>query len=164
MIEIRRITDMGLIIDQLSELHRMAWDEIGDGRPFNYRYDLLRRMWEQNMVRAWGLFDGDRMVGHATGYVLVDMMTGDRTAEDQGLYVMPQYRGRYGSALWRFGMNDLAREGIRCLGITCENGNIAGRMALKMGFKHMANRYVKVLHEPTATISAGSDSGRRDLV
>jgi ribosomal protein S18 acetylase RimI-like enzyme len=155
---------MGLIIDQLSVLHRKQWEEIGDGRPFNYRYDLLRRMWEQNMVRCWGLFDGERMVGYVAGYVLIDMMTGERTAEDQGLYVLPEYRGRYGSALWRFGMKDLAREGIRCLGITCENGNIAGRMALKMGFKHIANRYVKVLHEPTATVSDGSDSGRLSLV
>lgn len=149
MICIRRIDDMGLIIEQLSALHRLAWEEIGDGRAFNYRYDLLRRMWEQNMVRCWGLFDDERLVGHATAYVLIDMMTGERTAEDQGLYVLPQYRGRYGAALWRFGMKDLAREGIRCLGITCESGNIAGRMALKMGFKHIANRYVKELTAST---------------
>lgn len=157
MITIRQVEDMGLIIEELSALHRMHWDESGESGEFAYRYDILRRMWEQNMVRCYGLFDGDRLVGHATVYVLVDMRTGKPTAEDQALYVLPAYRGRYGAVLWRYGMRCLEAEGVTKLSITCALGNIAGRMALKMGFAHVANRYIKQLgktHEARRTSSS----------
>ena len=149
MIAVRRIEDMGVLLKEFQLLHLAHWLESGgDEQEFNFRYDLLKRMWEQNMVRSWGLFYEDKLVGHATVYVLFNMNTGKPCAEDQAVYVMPAYRIGYGSLIWSHVMKDLAKEGITEIGITCAVGNSAAEIAKRsFGFKHVANRYTKSLSE-----------------
>jgi ribosomal protein S18 acetylase RimI-like enzyme len=155
----RRIEDMGLVLDQLSVLHRKHWEESGEEGEFNFQYGTLKMLWQQNMVRSYGLFDGDRLVGHATCYVLPDMRTGELGAEDQALYVLPEYRSGYGAALWQFGMRHLQKEGVGEIAMTAEVENQVGLLATKMGFKHVANRYIKRLNQRTMHEQAKSATG-----
>lgn len=147
MIEIRRIDDLGLHLPELHFLHRKHWEEAGEDGEFAFRYDLLKRMWEQGMVRAWGIFDEGRLVGHGTAYVLADMVTGRMNAEDQAMYVLPEYRSGYGAAMFRLACEDLKREGIVDFGATIACENRTALLAQRLGFKHTANRYVKRLNQ-----------------
>jgi GNAT superfamily N-acetyltransferase len=136
------IEDLGLVIEELSALHRLHWDELGTGGEFNFRYDLLRRMWEQNMVRVLGLFDGNNLVGHATGYILTDMMTGAKTAVEQSVYLLPAYRGKsYGMQLGLRAIEEMRKECITRARMTCALNIPANSLIQKLGFRHVGNVY-----------------------
>ena len=155
------IEDLGLVIGELSMLHKAHWDELGDGKEFNFRYDILKRMWEQNMVRVLGVFDDGRLVGHATGYMLTDMMTGAKTAVEQAVYLLPAYRGQsFGTQLGLRAIEEMKKECITRARMTCAIGIPANNLVQKLGFKHAGNVYeydfnpVSEQHDTRRTASA----------
>jgi hypothetical protein len=140
-VEIKRIEDMGLVIGDLEHLHRAYWEEAGQLARFAPQYDLLRHYWERGVVRAWGAFDGDRLVGHLTCFVTQSIHTGQPVATEDTLYVLPEYRNGTGRDLIRAGIADMAAHGIKEFWATCEPRTRVGPMLERQGFSHVSNAY-----------------------
>lgn len=144
MIEIRPITDMGLVFEDLQHLHKSHWDESESYRnsTFAPRYDLLEQYWKHGMIRAWGAFDGERMIGHLTVYVQVSIHTGELIATEDALYVLPEYRKGAGSALVKRCVEDLTTEGLAEIWATCKPETKVGTLLERKGFAHVADTYL----------------------
>ena len=158
-VTIRRILDMGPHVEDLKVLHRAHWDESKEVGQFNFQYDMFRNLWNIGQIRTYGLFHWDRLVGHATAYLSTNLQTGERSAEDHALYVLPEYRTGYGAALWRFAEQQLREEGVGDMGLTIAPDNRIRLLATRMGYRHVSNRYVKRLnprieHEQAITTGA----------
>jgi ribosomal protein S18 acetylase RimI-like enzyme len=148
VITVKRVTDLHPLLAQMSYLRQCHWEEAGHKGPLLYRYDILERMWDQGMIRVWGVFDGDFLVGHLTAYVVIQLASGNLAAEDESIYVLPEYRSGYGAALMRMAMADLRAEGVIDIGATCAVENKTPLLLRRLGFKHTANRYVIRVNEP----------------
>ncbi len=149
MIEVRRIEDMGLVLEDLQHLHRSHWDESESYRnsTFAPRYDLLQRYWELGMIRAWGAFDGSRLIGHLTVYVSVSVHTGEPIATEDALYVLPEFRKGAGSMLVKRCIEDLTAEGLAEIWATCRPKTKVGTLLERKGFAHVADTYLLRLQQ-----------------
>lgn len=144
---LRKVTDIHAVLPHMAYLRQCHWEESGGEGQLNYRYDILIRMWDQGMIRVWGLFDNDWLVGHLTAYVTIQLASGNLAAEDESIYVLPEYRSGYGAALMRMALADLTTEGVIDVGATCAVENKTPLLLRRLGFKHTANRYVIRVNE-----------------
>ena len=144
MIEIKRIEDMGLVIEDLEHLHKSYWEEMQQHRESRYapRFDLLKHYWQLGVVRSWGAFDDDRLVGHLTAFVTTSIHSGESVATEDRLYVLPEYRTGTGRALLKKAISDLRKEGVEELWATCEPITRVGPLLERQGFSHVANAYM----------------------
>jgi hypothetical protein len=144
MIEIREIDSLDAIIDDLKALHRAHWAETENYRhsEFKPQYELLFKYWGWKMLRIWGVFDDTRMVGHVTMYITTSMHTGETIANEDALYVLPEYRSGYGAQLCRQMLKDLRRDRIAEAWATCKPATRVGSLLRRLGFSHVADTYL----------------------
>jgi GNAT superfamily N-acetyltransferase len=143
-LEIWPLTDFDAIFEQLRHLHLSHWNETESYRRsvFAPRYDLLRKYWIDGIAWGWGAFDGKRLVGHATVYVTTSVHTGELTATEDALYVLPEYRKGVGADLVRRALSDLRVAGVAELWCTTKPATRVGAMLERLGMKHVANTYL----------------------
>jgi GNAT superfamily N-acetyltransferase len=147
VIEIKRVHKILDVLPELDALFSEHWAEADESDPLRYRYDIFMRMWDQGMLRCWGIFDSGLMVGYGIAYVVVQLPTGNKAAEDMAMYVRPNYRKGYGAAMFRAACHDLKEEGVIDFGVTCKVGNRTDMLIRRLGFKHTSNHYVRRLNE-----------------
>jgi GNAT superfamily N-acetyltransferase len=143
-LEIWPLTDFDAIFEQLCALHLAHWLETESYRnsEFKPRYDLLRQYWESGIAWGWGAFDGRKLVGHATVYVTTSVHTGEMTATEDALYVLPEYRKGIGADLVRRAMSDLRTAGVSELWCTAKPATRVGAMLERLGMRHVADTYL----------------------
>lgn len=141
--EIWPLTDFDAIFDQLRELHLAHWNETEAYRhsTFAPRYDLLKNYWDNGIAWGWGAFQGRKLVGHATVYVMTSIHTGELIATEDALYVLPEHRKGIGAAIVRRAMDDLRTAGVAELWCTTKPETRVGQMLERFGMKYVANTY-----------------------
>lgn len=142
--QIREVTNINEVFDDLKYLHRAHWRETEQYRraTFNPQYDLLLRYWASGMLAIWGVFDDAKMVGHLTYYLAPSMHTGELMATEDALYVLPSYRNGVGQKLVYTSLTELHARGVKEVWATTKPENRVGLMLKRVGFKHVADKWL----------------------
>lgn len=103
---------------------------------FNATANLVKDVLQQPNFTAWGLFEGDKLVGFVTGYAL-----SKKSFYFSGLYVIIRLN-RNLKQLIEFCFREVAEKGFTTWEVDCTNKNITSMME-KYGAAPIYTRYVK---------------------
>jgi hypothetical protein len=140
------------ILDELHVLHEQHFAEtevhrLGFGLDPNYEYmaDMERR---GNMIQFTARNEDGKLVGNIRMYVNQSLHTGTLYANEDTLYIVPEYRQGFTAVRFMQYVEDCLRAiGVREVRTDSKTINKAHRLVEYMGYKHVANKYVKVFTE-----------------
>lgn len=106
--------------------------EIADYNPrIDQYFRFFRDGWLVNYVAR---FDG-KPVGHSNVYITDDMHNGEKIAQEDMIYVVPEHRNGLGKKLTRFVLDDLESRGVVRASISARTDWRAEKLWQRMGFK-----------------------------
>jgi hypothetical protein len=140
------------ILDELHALHEQHFKEtevhrLGFGLDPNYDYmaDMERR---GNMIQFTARNEDGKLVGNIRMYVNESLHTRTLYANEDTLYIVPECRQGFTAVRFMQYVEDCLRAiGVREVRTDSKTINKAHRLVEYMGYKHVANKYVKVFTE-----------------
>lgn len=128
---------------QETEIHRMGF---GLDVAYDYLVDTERRG-KLIQFTARTISDG-RLVGNIRMYIQESLHTGTMYASEDTFYLLPeQRRGWNALRFWRFMEDSVRAIGVREIRTDSKVVNKVHRLNEYCGYKHVANKYVKVFTE-----------------
>jgi hypothetical protein len=142
---------MGDILDDLHLLHKSHFEEteihrLGFGLDPNYEYmqDMER---QGKMIQFTARHEG-KLVGNIRMYVQQSLHTGTLYASEDTFYMLPEHRkGFTALRFWQFMEESVRAIGVREIRTDSKVINKVHKLNEYCGYKHVANKYVKVFTE-----------------
>lgn len=131
---------------QCAKEHWKETSMCADGEVLNAsleRYEQYEKAgWYVEIVaRKNGVF-----AGFCGMYLVPSMHTQDMLATEDILYIKPEFRnGRNALRFYQFVENEMKRRGAKKVMLTAPPSSVANKLLLRMGCKHSANQYSKIL-------------------
>lgn len=86
-------------IVELRPVLKRHWEEFGDGAPLSLRYEVYFNIESEDKLLFVALKEGDKLVGHFTGFVMESLHTGVLTLTGDSFFILPEYRNKNGGNL-----------------------------------------------------------------
>lgn len=150
VLKVERFRD---IVDELHVLHEQHFSEteihrLGFG--LNPNYDYLIDLEKRGQLIQFTARDREtnRLVGNIRMYINTSLHTGTQYATEDTFYLLPEYRkGWTALRFWRFMEESVRAIGVRELRTDSKVINKVHKLNEYCGYKHVANKYVKVFTE-----------------
>lgn len=141
------------ILEELHVLHKEHFAEteihrLGFG--MNPDYDYMADMERQGRMVQFTARDAEtnRLVGNIRMYVQTSVHTGNLYASEDTFYVLPEYRkGFMALRFWQFMEESMRVIGVSEIRTDSKVINKVHRLNEYCGYKHVANKYVKIFSE-----------------
>ena len=104
---------------------------------YNPRLDEYRKASDGGWLLTFVLRSGGMAVGYSNIYVTGDMHNHEKIAQEDTIYVLPEYRGN-GRILIRAVHNELKSRGVKRLNISTKTDLRVHKLLQHMGYKHTA--------------------------
>ena len=147
-----RAERMANILEELHLMHEQHFKEtevhrLGFGLKPNYDY-MLGMERSGRMIQFTARNADGGLVGNIRMYVQESLHTGTLYANEDTLYIAPEYRQGFTAVRFMQYVEDCLRAiGVREVRTDSKTINKAHRLVEYMGYKHVANKYVKVFTE-----------------
>lgn len=140
-------------LEELHGLHTLHYEETEKHRagiPMNPNYELMAERESQGEMIQFTCRDAatGKLVGNIRMYLGESLHTGTLYAVEDTFYVLPEYRlGFAALRFWQFMEDCLKSIGVREIRTDSKVTNKVHRLNEYCGYKHVANKYVKVFQE-----------------
>lgn len=151
---------LSLVLNELAPMHRAHWEETEayrHGLPFSPDYEWALQAeaaGEYMLLTARTNTDKSRaLVGNYGLLLTKSRHTQTLVAQEDTMFIAPAHRrGRLFHRFSEYGELAALTFGARELRLTTKTTNQVGQMLPRMGYKHVANQYVKVLDEGASNV------------
>lgn len=139
------------IVDELHPLHEQHFAETEIHRlGFGLKpdYDYMVDMERQGRMVQFTARDNGKLIGNIRMYVQESLHTGNQYASEDTFYLLPEYRkGWTALRFWRFMEDSVRSIGVQEIRTDSKVINKVHKLNEYCGYKHVANKYVKVFTE-----------------
>lgn len=141
------------IVDEIHPLHEKHFEEtekhrLGFGLDVDYDYMLEMERQGRLLQFTCRTRDTGRLVGNIRMYVQKSIHTGTFYATEDTYYLLPEYRQGFAALrFWQYMEDSVRAIGVRELRTDSKVVNKVNKLNEYLGYKHVANKYVKVFSE-----------------
>lgn len=140
------VEKFGDTYQELEPLYRKHYAEMqsrlkADGvtvSDYNPRLDQYEKFGNEGWLLTFVLRDENKAIGYSNIYVTADMHNHDKIAQEDTIYVLPEYRGN-GRILIKAVHAELKARGVKRMHVTTMTDLRVAKLLERMGYKHTAH-------------------------